>query len=82
MEQKYTYDAFISYRHLPLDEAFAERVQELLERYRPPKGVCGSKHTRIERVFRDKTELPTSGDLDQSLRNALLSSRFLIVIFD
>ena len=65
-----TYDAFISYRHLPLDEAVAGRLQELLERYRPPKGI-GKKNTRIERIFLDKTELPTSGDLGNSLREAL-----------
>ncbi len=80
MSQLYTYDAFISYRHLPLDEAVASRVQELLERYRPPKEVGGSKRARIERIFRDKTELPTSGDLDTALKRALLGSRFLIVI--
>ena len=31
-EQTYCYDAFISYRHLPLDKAVAVRLQELLER--------------------------------------------------
>ena len=36
-EERYTYDAFISYRHLPLDMAVAKRLQELLERYRPPR---------------------------------------------
>ena len=80
MAQMYKYDAFISYRHLPLDEAVATHVQELLERYRPPKGIGGSTSKRINRIFRDKTELPTSGDLDQSLKNALLSSQYLIVI--
>lgn len=74
-----TYDAFISYRHLPLDEAVAGRLQELLERYRPPKGI-GEKNTRIERIFLDKTELPTSGDLGNSLQEALLNSHYLIVV--
>lgn len=80
LERLYKYDAFISYRHLPLDETIAARIQNLLERYRPPKGACSVKNARIERIFRDKTELPTSGDLDQALQNALLSSRFLIIV--
>lgn len=80
MSQMYSYDAFISYRHLPLDEAVATRLQELLERYRPPKGACGGNKARIHRIFRDNTELPTSGNLDTALNRALLSSRFLIIV--
>lgn len=80
MSQMYSYDAFISYRHCPLDEAVATRLQELLERYRPPKGACGGNKVRINRIFRDKTELPTSSDLDTALTEALLSSRYLIIV--
>lgn len=72
------YQAFISYRHLELDSAVAERLQRLLESYRPPKGI-GDRKQRV-RVFRDRTELPTSGDLDDALRRALLGSRFLVVV--
>ena len=74
------YDAFISYRHLPLDRAVAMRLQTLLENYRPPRSMTGLKNKRIRRVFRDQSELPTSGDLGSDIRTALLSSRYLIVI--
>ena len=33
------YDAFISYRHLPLDMAIASQTQKLLESYKPPKDI-------------------------------------------
>lgn len=72
------YDAFISYRHLPLDMAVASRAQKLLESYKPPKSI--SKECVIGKIFRDQTELPTSGDLGDSLQRALRSSRFLIVV--
>ncbi len=78
--EQYLYDAFISYRHLPLDEAIAGRVQKKLEQYRTPNHKKLGCAARIGRIFRDKTELPTSGDLGQSLTDALLGSRFLIVI--
>ncbi len=74
------YDAFISYRHLPLDMAAAQKLQKLLENYRPPKSTQNLQKTRITRLFLDNTELPTSGDLDDALHQALLHSEFLIVI--
>ena len=80
MEKEYTYNAFISYRHLPLDEAVAERTQKLLEQYKPPKGITPKNGKKRLRIFRDTTELPTSGSLDDALRRALLSSEYLIVI--
>ena len=79
-EERYTYDAFISYRHLPLDMAVAKRLQELLERYRPPRQLKTAHTDRIRRVFRDRTELPTSGDLGADIQKALLQSRYLVVI--
>ena len=74
------YDAFISYRHLQLDKAVAKKLQEHLEKTKPPRGlVC--KHTRkISRIFRDESELPTSGDLGQDIHTALDNSSFLIVL--
>lgn len=74
------YDAFISYRHLPLDMAVASKLQELLESYRPPKNVDELRGRRINRIFRDKSELPTSGDLGNGIREALRNSRYLIVV--
>lgn len=76
MEEKYLYNAFISYRHLSPDKEAAEEIQNLLEKYVPPKAVGG----RIKRVFRDATELPTSNDLDQSLQDALMGSEYLIPV--
>jgi len=74
------YDAFISYRHLPLDMAVAQKLQKLLENYRPPKSTKNLRKNRITRLFLDNTELPTSGDLDDALHQALLHSEFLIVV--
>lgn len=77
-EHEYKYDGFISYRHLELDSAVAQKLQQLLERYRPPRNLKDAKGHRIK-VFRDSTELPTSGDLNDSLKRALRDSEFLIV---
>ncbi len=79
-QEAYLYDAFISYRHLPLDMAVASKLQELLESYRPPKNAEGLAVDRISRIFRDESELPTSGDLGNDIREALRSSRYLIVV--
>ena len=74
----YEYDAFISYRHLDPDQKIAERIQILLETYKPPRGV--GNRTSIRKIFRDKTDLPTSRDLSASIISALERSEFLIVI--
>ena len=50
MNNEKKYSAFISYRHLPLDESVAVRVQNMLESYRQPRGVAAGK--RIGRIFR------------------------------
>lgn len=80
MADQQQYDAFISYRHLPLDHAVAERVQTLLENYKAPLHVKNGQKNKIGRIFRDQSELPTSGNLDDSLKRALASSQFLIVV--
>ncbi len=78
MEPQYQYDAFISYRHLEPDQTAAIKLQTMLESYRPPKGVAAGK--RIRRIFRDSSELPTQGALDDALTKALSSSRYLILV--
>lgn len=78
MNKEKTYDAFISYRHLKMDEQMARSIQFMLETYRQPKGIAVGK--KIQRIFRDKTELPTSKDLDDAIKEALADSEFLIVI--
>ena len=74
------YDAFISYRHLPLDKAVAKRLQELLERIKPPRGLECKNTKKISRIFRDESELPTSGDLGNDIITALENSAYLIVL--
>lgn len=75
------YDAFISYRHGELDGVIAERLHRMLETYRIPRQITkktGKK--KINRVFRDKEELPISADLSDSIEDALQESEFLILI--
>lgn len=80
-EETYQYDAFISYRHTEPDITIAKKLIEVLEGYRLPHNIakrCGAK--RIGRVFRDREELPTTTDLSESIHQALINSKFLIVI--
>lgn len=79
-EAGYQYDAFISYRHLPLDKEAAIRLQQLLESQRMEKGKRGWRKNRTLRVFRDQSELAASSNLDESIRQALAKSRYLILI--
>ena len=75
------YDAFISYRHTPLDMEFAKKVHAGLETYHVPGPVrkkIGKK--KIERVFRDQEELPIGSDLNENIAKALRESEYLIVI--
>ena len=77
----YDYDAFISYRHIPRDMKIAKKLHGMLENYRTP-GYLVKKGfpARLKKVFRDRDELPTSSDLGQDIRQALIKSRFLIVL--
>ena len=71
-EKKYTYDAFISYRHSELDKFVAENLHKQLEAFRLPGNVSrkiGRK--KIERVFRDKDELPLTSNLEDPIMRAL-----------
>ena len=77
----YKYDAFISYRHTIPDAAVAEKLHRLLETYRIPKSIAkATGKKKIQRVFRDRDELPTSSNLADNITSALESSEFLIVI--
>lgn len=78
MTRKYT--AFISYRHLPLDTAVAERLHRLIERYRVPRDLRKDRQKHMGLVFRDRDELPLSNDLTQDIYDALDHSEYLIVI--
>ena len=75
------YNAFISYRHSPEDIKVAEAVQRGLEHFHIPAKI--KKDTgirRIDRIFRDKDELPITSDLTDTIANALAHSDYLIVI--
>ena len=75
---EYKYKAFISYRHIEPDMQAAERLQKLLEAYKPPKALGTSKEKW--RIFRDVSELQSSSDLSEIIKNAIETSEFLIVI--
>ena len=75
------YNAFISYCHGDPDSAVAKDVQRQLEHFHIPRAIrklTGRK--KIERIFRDKDELPISSDLGRDITEALENSEFLIVI--
>lgn len=82
-ERKFRYDAFISYRHTELDKFVAENLIKELEAYTLPKNVAKKlkgKKTKIERVFRDREELPLTNNLEEPIVEALKDSEWLIVI--
>ena len=79
-----SYKAFITYSHD--DEAWAKWLQRSLERYRvPPRLIAAAARSQVlpERlypVFRDRTELASSADLSQALKDALSNSEALVVV--
>lgn len=83
MEKQFKYDAFISYRHSELDKYVAENLHRQLEAFRLPKSIAKKRQdgkTKIERVFRDKEELPLTSNLEDPIVEALKNSEWLIVI--
>lgn len=75
------YNAFISYRHSPVDSRVAAEIQRKLEHFSVPRSIrekTGVK--RISRIFRDKEELPITSDLNDDIAQALAGSDYLIVI--
>lgn len=78
------YDAFISYRHSELDMFVATTLHKELEKFRLPDNLIKNRRpgekTRIQRVFRDRDELPIASNLSTPIEEALKKSEFLIVI--
>ncbi|MBU2879667.1 toll/interleukin-1 receptor domain-containing protein [Aliiglaciecola lipolytica] len=78
------YSAFISYSHK--DEKLARWLMRKLEAYRVPAKLIGQSAEfgvvprRIGKIFRDRDELPTAGNLGQRVNQALQNSSSLIVI--
>ncbi len=82
---KYTYDAFISYsRRNKASEHLVPRLHRALESYIIPKVIdtkdLRDRERRKAMVFRDKTGLELSGDLNQLLKDKIAQSRWLIVV--
>ena len=72
---------FISYNHNPRDIEVAKNLQAKLERYRVPKGLKTAKGVDdIERVFLDVGELGVAADLNDTIKDALDNTDYLIVI--
>lgn len=79
--KKYTYDAFISYSHNEKDAFAAEQLHKTLEHYHIPKRIQQSSgKKKIERVFRDREEMPISFNLASNIQEALDQSEFLILM--
>ncbi|MEO6255519.1 MAG: TIR domain-containing protein [Sphingomicrobium sp.] len=78
------YYAFLSYSHA--DAALADWLHDSLERFRTPSSLAGRLTAngvmprRLTPIFRDRHELPASDNLAGGIRDALDSSRFLIVL--
>ena len=75
------YDAFISYRHTPLDMEIAKKLHRSLETFPIPLAVqkkTGKK--KIRRVFRDQEELPIGSNLTDKINAALKETEYLIVV--
>ena len=79
--QNYQYTAFISYRHMPPDEAVAKKLHSLIENFSIPSDIKKSAgRKKMGRVFRDSEELPLSTDLGGDIRAALDNSEWLIAV--
>ena len=80
----YAYRAFISYSHK--DKDLAQWLHRQVESYRIPGKLVGKVTSvgrtprRLRPIFRDREELPASGDLSAELSAALRQSMFLVVI--
>ena len=73
------YNAFISYRHHPDDIRVASEIHRSLERFHVPRSIRKT-HGKIDRLFRDKEELPITSNLNDDIGQALKNSDYLIVI--
>ena len=75
----FKYAGFISYAHA--DEAIAARLHRALETYAIPKSLKPKENrAKLSPIFRDTTELTAHHSLSEKIREAVQSSRFLIVL--
>lgn len=77
----YLYEVFVSYRHRPDDERWARRLQEVLETFETPRElVADGVRARLGKVFVDDTEMAAGSELSRTIKTALWSSKWLIVV--
>jgi len=80
----FRYKAYISYSHR--DETWVAWLHRALESYRVPRNLVGNKTsagevpTRIRPVFRDRDDLSSATDLEDTVKQALADSENLIVV--
>lgn len=80
-EEVKKFSAFISYKHGDLDTFVAENLHKAIETFKVPRNIQKATGKKaIERVFRDKDELPISSNLSDNISQALQNSEYLIVI--
>ncbi|WP_375392000.1 toll/interleukin-1 receptor domain-containing protein [uncultured Sphingomonas sp.] len=73
------YLAFISYAHR--DGRGAQWAHRALETYRLPRGLAGPQGgRRLGRLFLDRSELATSGNLSDRIEEALAGSANLLIV--
>ena len=81
MNNTFKYDAFISYRQIRPDIDVAVKIHKLLEKYKLPKSLVKKGYPKkLKKIFRDIDELSATSDLPKTIKDALLNSKFLIVI--
>lgn len=73
------YDAFICYKHIPVDSAAAKTLQRNLEHFYTTKERF-QRRRPFRRVFVDEGELSACANFGQQIRDALANSRWLIVV--
>ena len=68
----------MSYAHD--DERVAARLHRALETYRVPKALQKTHLEKISPIFRDVTELTAHHSLSEKIKDAVIGSRFLLVL--
>ncbi|MCD8082428.1 MAG: TIR domain-containing protein [Clostridiales bacterium] len=75
------YDAFVCYKHGPIDSEVARVLRKRLEHFRAPKSMgTGTGSRSFRHVFVDEGELSSCADFGEQIRTVLKNSEWLIVI--
>jgi WD40 repeat protein len=77
MAGSFDYDVFVSYSRNQLDRDVTVRLQAELQRFTRP---WYRPRARTLRVFRDQTNLPASPDLWGTIKDAMSSSQWLLLV--